>query len=90
MPEAKERDHRKIGKELDLFMTSQTVGQGLPLWLPNGATIRRTIERYIVDKELSLGYKHVYTPLKRPTISLARKTFFKTSACNLRALSPIS
>ena len=63
LEEAKERDHRKIGKELDLFMTSQTVGQGLPLWLPNGATIRRTIERYIVDKELSLGYKHVYTPV---------------------------
>ncbi|OOE02672.1 threonine--tRNA ligase [Anoxybacillus kestanbolensis] len=63
LQEAKERDHRKLGKELDLFMTSQKVGQGLPLWLPKGATIRRTIERYIVDKELSLGYQHVYTPV---------------------------
>ena len=61
--EAKERDHRKLGKELNLFMNSQKVGQGLPLWLPNGATIRRVIERYIVDKEESLGYQHVYTPV---------------------------
>ncbi|MGE7600927.1 threonine--tRNA ligase [Peribacillus sp. NPDC097675] len=63
LEEAKERDHRKIGKELDLFMTSQKVGQGLPMWLPKGATIRRTIERYIVDKEERLGYDHVYTPI---------------------------
>lgn len=63
LEEAKERDHRKIGKELDLFMTSQKVGQGLPMWLPKGATIRRTIERYIVDKEERLGYDHVYTPV---------------------------
>ncbi|WP_010303727.1 threonine--tRNA ligase [Kurthia senegalensis] len=63
LEEAKERDHRKLGKELEIFTTSKLVGQGLPLWLPNGATIRRTIERYIVDKELSLGYKHVYTPI---------------------------
>lgn len=61
--EAKERDHRKIGKELSLFTNSQKVGQGLPLWLPKGATIRRIIERYIVDKEVSLGYDHVYTPV---------------------------
>ncbi|GLC88330.1 threonine--tRNA ligase [Lysinibacillus piscis] len=73
LEEAKERDHRKIGKELELFMTSQTVGQGLPLWLPNGATIRRTIERYIVDKEVSLGYKHVYTPV------LGSKKLYETS-----------
>lgn len=73
LEEAKERDHRKIGKELDLFMTSQTVGQGLPLWLPNGATIRRTIERYIVDKEIALGYKHVYTPV------LGSKKLYETS-----------
>ncbi|HEM8971131.1 threonine--tRNA ligase [Enterococcus faecium] len=61
--EAKERDHRKLGKELDLFMVSPEVGSGLPFWLPKGATIRRTIERYIVDKEVSLGYQHVYTPI---------------------------
>ncbi|GLB58454.1 threonine--tRNA ligase [Cytobacillus sp. NCCP-133] len=63
LEEAKERDHRKIGKELNLFMNSQKVGQGLPLWLPKGATIRRNIERYIVDKEERLGYDHVYTPI---------------------------
>ncbi|WAA11646.1 threonine--tRNA ligase [Fervidibacillus halotolerans] len=63
LEEAKQRDHRKIGKELDLFTNNQLVGQGLPLWLPKGATIRRTIERYIVDKEVSLGYDHVYTPV---------------------------
>ncbi|WP_391116342.1 threonine--tRNA ligase [Psychrobacillus sp. L3] len=73
LEEAKERDHRKIGKELDLFMNSQKVGQGLPLWLPNGATIRRVIERYIVDKELKLGYKHVYTPV------LGSKELYETS-----------
>ncbi|ACB61645.1 MULTISPECIES: threonine--tRNA ligase [Exiguobacterium] len=63
LAEAKERDHRKLGKELDLFFTSQDVGQGLPMWLPKGAAIRRTVERYIVDKELELGYEHVYTPV---------------------------
>ncbi|PZX06989.1 threonyl-tRNA synthetase [Psychrobacillus insolitus] len=73
LEEAKERDHRKIGKELDLFTNSQKVGQGLPLWLPNGATIRRVIERYIVDKELRLGYKHVYTPV------LGSKELYETS-----------
>ncbi|WP_427137126.1 threonine--tRNA ligase [Psychrobacillus psychrodurans] len=73
LEEARERDHRKIGKELDLFTTSQKVGQGLPLWLPNGATIRRVIERYIVDKELKLGYKHVYTPV------LGSKELYETS-----------
>ncbi|AQS52740.1 Threonine--tRNA ligase [Jeotgalibaca dankookensis] len=61
--EAKERDHRKLGKELDLFMISQEAGSGLPFWLPKGATIRRTLERYIVNKEISLGYQHVYTPI---------------------------
>lgn len=61
--EAKERDHRKIGKDLDLFFTSPEVGAGLPVWMPNGATIRRTLERYIVDKELQHGYQHVYTPI---------------------------
>ncbi|KOP83693.1 threonine--tRNA ligase [Cytobacillus solani] len=63
LEEAKERDHRKIGKELSLFTSSQLVGQGLPLWLPKGATIRRVVERYIVDKEERLGYSHVYTPI---------------------------
>jgi len=63
LEEAKERDHRKIGKELKIFTTSKEVGQGLPLWLPNGAKIRRIIERYIVDLEESLGYEHVYTPV---------------------------
>lgn len=63
LEEARERDHRKIGKELSIFTTSQKVGAGLPLWLPNGATIRRTIERYIVDKEIAAGYDHVYTPV---------------------------
>ncbi|WP_407919198.1 threonine--tRNA ligase [Domibacillus indicus] len=73
LEEAKERDHRKIGKELDLFTNSQKVGQGLPLWLPKGATIRRIIERYIVDKEASLGYEHVYTPV------LGSKELYQTS-----------
>lgn len=63
LEEAKERDHRKLGKELSLFTTSQKVGQGLPIWLPKGATIRRIVERYIVDKEERLGYQHVYTPV---------------------------
>ncbi|TFU92455.1 threonine--tRNA ligase [Granulicatella sp. WM01] len=71
--EAKERDHRKLGKELDLFMVSQEVGSGLPFWLPKGATIRRTIERYIVDREVSLGYQHVYTPI------MADVELYKTS-----------
>lgn len=71
--EAKLRDHRKLGKELDLFMISPEVGQGLPFWLPKGATIRRTIERYIVDREISLGYQHVYTPI------MADVEFYKTS-----------
>lgn len=61
--DAKERDHRKIGKELKLFSINPEVGQGMPFWLPRGATIRRIIERYIVDKEIELGYYHVYTPI---------------------------
>ncbi len=63
LEERKERDHHKLGKELDIFTISQKVGQGLPLWLPKGATIRRIIERYIVDLEERLGYQHVYTPV---------------------------
>lgn len=73
LEEAKERDHRKLGKELNLFANSQKVGQGLPLWLPKGATIRRIIERYIVDKEELLGYDHVYTPV------LGSSELYKTS-----------
>lgn len=63
LEERKERDHRKLGKELELFTINQKVGQGLPVWLPRGATIRRIIERYIVDLEERLGYDHVYTPV---------------------------
>lgn len=73
LEEAKERDHRKIGRELNLFMNSQKVGQGLPMWLPKGATIRRIVERYIVDKEEKLGYQHVYTPV------LGSSELYKTS-----------
>lgn len=62
LEEAKERDHRKLGKELEIFTLSKEVGQGLPIWLPKGAKIRRIIERYIVDLEERLGYDHVYTP----------------------------
>ncbi|WP_334340538.1 threonine--tRNA ligase [Companilactobacillus sp. HBUAS56275] len=61
--EIKERDHRTIGRDLDLFFVDPEVGAGLPYWMPNGATIRRVIERYIVDKEVAWGYQHVYTPI---------------------------
>jgi len=60
--EAKQRDHRKLGKELGIFMISDVVGKGLPMWLPNGFTLRRTLLNYITDKEIDLGYKHVCTP----------------------------
>ena len=73
LEEAKQRDHRKIGKDLDIFMTHKLVGSGLPMYLPNGATIRRILERYIQDKEIQLGYAHVYTP------SLANVDLYKTS-----------
>ena len=62
LEEAKERDHRKIGKDLGIFMLSDLVGRGLPLWLPNGYTLWRTLQNYITDKEISYGYKHVHTP----------------------------
>jgi len=62
LEEAKKRDHKVLGKQLKLFMTSPLVGAGLPLWLPKGATIRRVLERYITDVELASGYDHVYTP----------------------------
>lgn len=73
LEERKERDHRKLGKELGIFMLSNEAGQGLPFWLKNGATVRRIVERYIVDKEISLGYDHVYTPI------LADKELYVTS-----------
>lgn len=73
LEEAKKRDHRKLGKELQYFTFSREVGQGLPLWLPNGAKVRRTMERYIVDLEERLGYDHVYTPV------LANVELYKTS-----------
>ena len=73
LEEAKQRDHRRIGKQLDLFMTHELVGSGLPMYLPNGATIRRLLEQYILKKEVKLGYKHVYTP------SLANVALYKTS-----------
>ena len=71
--EAKERDHRKIGKEQELFMTHELVGSGLPIFLPNGAVIKRILERYIVDKEIEQGYNHVYSP------SLANTELYKIS-----------
>jgi threonyl-tRNA synthetase len=73
LEEAKKRDHRKLGRELKMFTFSREVGQGLPLWLPNGAKLRRTMERYIVDLEERLGYQHVYTPV------LANVELYKTS-----------
>jgi threonyl-tRNA synthetase len=73
LEERKARDHRKLGKELDLFMLSKQAGAGLAFWLSKGATIRRVIERYITDKELSLGYMHVYTPI------MANVELYKTS-----------
>lgn len=57
-----DRDHKKLGRELELFTFSDDVGKGLPLWLPKGATIRRELERWIVDEEIKRGYQHVYTP----------------------------
>ena len=73
LEDIKQRDHRKIGKDLEIFMTHPLVGSGLPMYLPNGATIRRILERYIQDKEIALGYSHVYTP------SLANVDLYMTS-----------
>ena len=73
LEETRQRDHRKIGKELELFMTHPLVGSGLPMYLPDGATIRRLLERYIQDKEVAMGYSHVYTP------SLANTELYKVS-----------
>ncbi len=60
--DAQDNDHKKLGKELDLFTFSDVVGKGLPLWSPKGATVRRELERWVVDEELKAGYQHVYTP----------------------------
>ena len=62
LEEAKERDHRKIGKDLSIFMSHDLVGKGMPMWLPNGAIVRKQLENYIYEKEQKLGYLHVYTP----------------------------
>jgi threonyl-tRNA synthetase len=73
LEEAKKRDHRRLGKDLKFFTFTKEVGQGLPIWLPRGAKLRRIMERYIVDKEERLGYSHVYTPV------LANVELYKTS-----------
>ena len=73
LEERKSRDHRNIGKDLELFMTHKLVGSGLPIYLPSGATVRRLLERYIQDKEIAMGYQHVYTP------SLANIELYKVS-----------
>ena len=73
LEDAKQRDHRKIGKEMGIFMTHELVGPGFPLWLPNGSIIRRELENYILEKEVRLGYKHVYTPC------IASTELYKTS-----------
>ncbi|MGH9774053.1 MAG: threonine--tRNA ligase [Candidatus Acidiferrales bacterium] len=73
LEEAKRRDHRRVGKELELFAVSEHVGSGLPLWLPKGATVRRLLEEYILEKERQAGYQHVYTP------DLARLELYKLS-----------
>lgn len=62
LAEAKKRDHRKLGHDLGLFVFSETVGKGLPIWTPKGSTVRRILERYVVDEEIKRGYQHVYTP----------------------------
>lgn len=73
LKEQKERDHRNLNKELDFYFMDELVGPGLALWLPNGSVVRRILERYIVDKELALGYHHVYTPV------IATTELYKTS-----------
>ena len=73
LEEAKRRDHRRIGKELELFANSDLVGAGLPLWLPKGATIRRLLEEYILERERQTGYQHVYSP------DLAKVDLYKRS-----------
>lgn len=70
---ARSHDHRVLGQQLDLFFVDPKIGAGLPYWLPKGATIRRVVERYIIDKEVAAGYQHVYTPV------LANLDLYKTS-----------
>src|SRR6516225_932977 len=73
LEEAKKRDHRRVGKDLELFTVSDLVGAGLPLWLPKGATIRRLLEEYILEREREAGYQHVYSP------DLAKVDLYKRS-----------
>ncbi len=73
MSEKEDRDHKKLGKELGLFHIDETVGKGLPMLLAKGATIRRELERFIVDEEIKRGYQHVYTP------DIARLELYKKS-----------
>jgi len=73
LEEAKRRDHRRLGRELELFTSHELVGAGLPLWLPKGATVRRLLEEYILEEERRLGYTHVYSP------DLAKKELYKVS-----------
>jgi len=73
LEEAEKRDHRKLGREMELFMISEDVGKGLPLWLPKGAFIRKKLEDYMYAKELERGYKYVYTPV------LTHKKLYETS-----------
>ena len=73
LEEAKKRDHRRIGKDLELFTVNDLVGAGLPLWLPKGATVRRLLEEYILEREREAGYQHVYTP------DLAKVDLYKRS-----------
>lgn len=73
LEDAKARDHRKLGRELGIYMIHDLVGRGLPMWMPNGFTVRRLLSDYIMNKELSLGYEHVMTP------SLGNVKLYKTS-----------
>ena len=71
--EIKKRDHRKIGKDLDLFVFTDLIGKGLPIFTEKGSIIRRTLERFVVDEEIKRGYKHIYSP------DLANVALYKTS-----------
>lgn len=73
LEEAKERDHRKLGKDLGIFMVSDLIGKGMPLYLPNGYTLWRNLQNYITDKEIAYGYKHVHTP------DVGTKALYETS-----------